>query len=213
MRNLGYKLGISLGMPVESAIKLGGAFMRIIGISLLLCFLGAMFTMIYAPLKSMLDGAPKGMWPSFFTKRNEHDMPQNAMWLQAAVICIIIASISFFGKTLGTFYEILQLLSNIAQSIPYMFIVAAFPAFRKKEDLNHDYKIFKSTPLAIAISTISSLTIAIAVLFTIFEPVLSATDKDGTFKTTCMLVAPILFFIIAFSVFNSYKKRSEIEKN
>ena len=210
MRNLGYKLGLSMGMPVESALKIGSAFMRIVGISLLFCFLGAMFTMVYAPLKTLLDGAPKDMWPSFLTKKNERNMPQNAMWMQALIICLIIAIISIFGKGLANFFEILQLLSNIAQSIPYIFIVAAFPAFRRNENLNHEYKVFKSTPMAILVSTISFLVISVAVLFTILEPALSKEQANGQFQTLCMLIFPIVFFAIAFIIFNSYKKRNKL---
>ena len=207
MRNLGFKLAQSFGGSLETCIATGKIFMRIVGLSMALGFLGALFTLIYSPIKTLIDGAPEKMWPSFLTKMNKANMPQNALWLQAAVVCTIVAIIALFGKALKTFFEVLQLLSNIGQCIPYIFIIAAFPAFRKNDSLDHEYTILKSKTTATVVSIISAITITVAVIFTMLDPALSKTDKDGMFKTLCMLIFPAVFFIFAFLIFNSYKKR------
>lgn len=58
MRNLGYKIGICFGMSPTDAASLGATFMRIMGLSMFLSFIGAFFTISYAPLKTIVDGAP-----------------------------------------------------------------------------------------------------------------------------------------------------------
>ena len=208
MRNLGYKLGLCLNMSQEGAINLGMIFMRGLGLSMLLSFFGALFTLIYSPIKSLLDGAPKNMWPSFLYKKNKADMPSKAMWLQAVIICSLIAIISFSVKDMRGFFEILQLLSNIAQCIPYIFIIASFSAFRRNDSLNHEYTIIKSKSAAVAVSILSSLIVTAATVFTAFEPVIVGKDPDRVFKTSCMIIAPVAFFIISFIIFSLYKKRA-----
>ncbi len=208
MRNLGCKLGLAFGASQESALALGKLFMRIVGLSMLLGFLGAIFTLIYSPVKTLIDGAPKKMWPESFMEKNKADMPHKAMWTQALIVCTLIAIISFFGKALGSLFDLLQLLSNIAQCIPYIFMIAAFPAFRKNDDLDHSYTIFKSKSTATIVSTFSFIIITIATIFTIIEPAIKK-EEDGLFKTIFMIIAPVAFFIIAFLIFSSYKKRLE----
>ncbi len=207
MRNLGYKLGIGFGMSPDSALALGQFFMRVVGLSMLLGFFGAVVTLIYAPLKTLIDGSPKHMWPEIFYEKNKFDMPQKALWIQATAICVMVGIMSFFGKAMGMFFEVLQLLSNVGQCIPYVFIIASFPAFRKNDSFNHDYTLFKTKKSAIFVSTLSYIVVSLGTIFTIFEPIL--TNAEGAvFKTSSMIISPAIFFIIAFLVFNSYKKRT-----
>ena len=200
MRNLGFNLAQGFGGSLETCVATGKLFMRFVGVSMALALFGCLFTLIYSPLKTLLDGAPKNMWPSFLMKKNKADMPQNALWLQAGIICTLIATVSFFGKALKTFFEVLQLLANVGLCFPYIFIIMAFPAFRKNDSLNHDYTIFKSKTTATLVSLISATTITLATMFTIFEPILSKADKDGMFKTLCMLIFPGLFFVASFLI-------------
>lgn len=207
MNNLGYKLGLGLGFSTEAALNLGKTFMRFVGLTMLLGFAGALFTLIYSPIKSLLDGAPKKMWPEFLMKKNKADMPANAMWIQTLIVCVLFGLISFLGTAAKSFYEILQLLSNVTQCATYIFIIASFPAFRRNESFNHDYTIIKSKSSAIVISTISYIIISLATIFTIIEPVLDKNNKDGTFQTLTMLISTTVFLLLSVVIFNSYKKR------
>ena len=211
MNNLGTKLGLALGMGAQQAAGMGAMFMRIMGLSMLLCFCGALFTLIYSPLKTLLDGAPKNMWPKAMTMKNKYDMPQNAMWMQAAVVCVLIISTSFVGKDAKALFDVLQLLSNVGQCLPYLFIIASFPAFRRKDELNHEYKIFKTNFSVDIVCLISFLVILFGTISTIFQPVL-AKEENGVFQTCWMLLAPVIFISIAFIIFYFYKKR-EAESN
>lgn len=206
MQNLGYKLGLALGMPIESASNLGSIFMRIVGVSIFFSFLGALFTIVYSPLKTLFDGSPKGLWPSNLTKKNNANMPQNAMWIQAAVVCLILAIIPFVSKDIASFFDILQLLTNVAQSLAFILIIAAFPAFRKNENLNHDFKIFKNNGVIYFVTTISLLVLSFATIFTIIEPVIIKAP-GGLSKTMMMIMSPVVFLIIALLIFKSYKNR------
>lgn len=207
MNNLGYKLGLGLGFSEEAALGLGKTFMRFVGLTMLSGFSGALFTLIYSPIKTLLDGAPKKMWPAFFTKENKANMPANAMWIQTLIVCVLVAIFSVLGTAAKSFYEIIQFLSNVSQCITYVFIIASFPAFRRNDKLNHNYTIFKSKASAIAISTISYILVSLATIFTMIEPILDKSNKDGTFQTLTMLLLMAIILISSVIIFNLYKKR------
>ena len=62
-------LGVTLGhTPWISRRKrrprLGIWFARITGLSMFLAYTGAFFTLIYSPLKAIIQGTPKALWPA-----------------------------------------------------------------------------------------------------------------------------------------------------
>lgn len=65
------------------------------------------------------------------TKLNKVGVPAHAMWMQAILVCVLIFLISFGGGEAKTFYTILTDMSNVATSFPYLFLIAAFPLFKK----------------------------------------------------------------------------------
>ena len=71
------------------------------------------------------------------TKLNKHGIPEFAMWMQALLVCILIFLISFGGGQAKSFYTILTDMSNVSTSFPYLFLVGAFPVFKKKDLSNH----------------------------------------------------------------------------
>lgn len=59
-------------------------------------------------------------------------MPANAMWLQAIIVCVIIFLVAFGGSAAQRFYLILTDMANVSTSFPYLFLVGAFPFFKKR---------------------------------------------------------------------------------
>lgn len=69
MRNLGYELGMTFGMRQASAITLGLWVARFVGFSMFLALTGAFFTLTYSPLKTLIEGSPKKLWPGICSFR------------------------------------------------------------------------------------------------------------------------------------------------
>ena len=91
---------------------------------------GSMTVLIYSPLKTILLGSPKRLWPEKLSKLNSRKMPAFAMWMQAIVMGIIIFGVSFGGKSAQQFYTVLTDMNNITSSVPYLFLILAFPFFQ-----------------------------------------------------------------------------------
>ncbi|MGQ7173011.1 glutamate/gamma-aminobutyrate family transporter YjeM, partial [Escherichia sp. R-CC3] len=78
MKSLGVTLGNALHLSPEASLSLGVWFARITGLSMFLAYTGAFFTLCYSPLKAIIQGTPKALWPEPMTRLNAMGMPSIA---------------------------------------------------------------------------------------------------------------------------------------
>ena len=205
MNNLGYQLGLGFGMSQASALTLGAWVARFVGLSMFLALAGAFFTLTYSPLKTLIQGSPKEIWPGKFGELKD-GMPVNAMIVQAVIVIVMILAVSFGGEDAAAFFSILVLMTNVAMTIPYMFLSAAFPAFKKKQldgKIEKPFMVYKSYSIALIASIIVTVFVGFANVFTIIEPALS-----GNMLNTIMMIAgPVVFAIIAFILYTVYERK------
>ena len=204
MGNLGYSLGMALHLGIPTAKILYSIFARFIGLSMFLALLGAFFTIIYAPIKQLIEGTPKEVWPKSWAKVDKNNMPRNAMIVQCIVVVAIILISSFGGDTASKFFNYLILMSNVAMTIPYIFIALAFISFKKKESIVKPFVVFK-THLSTKIWTIIVIiTVTFANIFTIIQPVLTTGDYTAMIF---QIAGPIVFTIAALLLYDRYEKK------
>ncbi|SHH47682.1 Amino acid transporter [Clostridium collagenovorans DSM 3089] len=205
MNNLGYQIGMAFGASQQVAIQIGNWIARFVGLSMLLALTGAFFTMTYAPLKQLIEGSPKGLFPEKFAKLN-NGIPVNAMIVQATVVIVIILLVSFGGKSVSKFFDVLVAMTNIAMTVPYMFLSAAFIFFKRKEEIQKPFEIFKGKTFPIVVSVIVTATVGFANVFSIIEPAM-----NGDIATTIWSIAgPIIFSVVALLMFRRYEKNKSI---
>ena len=191
-------------MSASGAEILGTWFARYIGLAMFLALTGAFFTLIYSPLKQIIEGTPKEIWPTSWTKTDKNGMPVKAMWIQCAVVVAIIAISSFGGDTAAMFLDYLILMSNVAMTIPTIFLAIAFISFKKNDDIEKPFVIFKNKTFAFVCGGIVIFTVGFANVFTIIQPAIEA----GDFVSTIFQIAgPIVFSIVALVLFNNYEKK------
>lgn len=207
MANLGNALGQAFGASEATCIAMGHGMARFVGASMFLALSGAFFTLMFAPLKQMIEGTPKELWPG---KMGEikNGMPINAMWIQAAIVCVMIAAVSFGGDNMSKFFDILVAMTNVAMTLPYMFLAFAFPAFKKKKEIHKPFEVFKTTGSAVIWTTVVMLTVGFANFFCIIEPAI-----NGDMPTTLWSVAgPIFFAVVAFVMYIVYESKTKNKK-
>nr|WP_157059801.1 glutamate/gamma-aminobutyrate family transporter YjeM [Levilactobacillus hammesii] len=193
MRNLGDVLGESLGLSAATSTTIGLWFARYTGLGMFLAYSGAFFTLTYSPLKTLILGTPKSMWPKKFTVLNENDMPSYAMKLQCAVVIVIILLASFASTDASAFYNILTLMANVSMTLPYLFLVYAFPKFKHNHDIQKPFEVYKSPAWTTVISWVVFIVVLGANTFTLIQPIL---ENDDIQSTIWMLVGPILFGLL-----------------
>lgn len=208
MNNLGYELGLAINTSTDTALAIGHGFARFTGLSMFLAYLGAFFTLIYSPLKTIIEGTPKGLWPDKMVEENDKGMPAFAMWIQCVIVVVILALVSFGGKDAQSFYNVLTLMVNVSMTIPYLFLTGAFPAFKQKKDIEHSINIFKTKTQYMVSTIIVMVVIGFANIFTIIEPLFR---EDGPVwgDTLWQIAGPIIFSIIALLLFKRYEKNKE----
>lgn len=215
IKNLGVRLGEVFGLSPKGVEIMGTWFARYIGLAMFLALLGAFFTLIYSPLKQLIEGTPKEIWPEKWTAINENGMPVNAMWMQCiAVVTIIIIAVITGGKS-SSFLDYLILMGNVAMTIPTMFLAIAFIYFKKNDSITKPFIFFKSKIVAAIWAIIVTCTVGFANIFTILQPAIETKDYVST---GFQLAGPIVFGLIAFFLISRYEKRygrnkDSIDKN
>lgn len=205
MRNFGVQLGNAMGLSQSVSLQIGIWVARFVGLSMLLALSGAFFTLTYSPLKTLMSGAPKEIWPARLGEM-EDGMPKRAMYLQAGIVIVIILLVSFGGRGAKEFFRILVLMTNVAMTIPYLFLAGAYPKFKKKQlsgEVDKAYVFFKSYGVAIFVAIIICAMVGFANLFTIIEPAISG----NIFDTVMMIAGPLAFSIIGLILYKIYEKK------
>lgn len=200
MKNLGYQLGISLGLSTSIAITIGNIIARIVGLSMFLALLGAFFTLAYSPLKQLIEGTPKKLWPKGLAEI-EDGMPKKAMKVQCIIVVVFILVVSFGGEGASEFFNKLVLMTNVAMTLPYVFISAAFISFKKK-DIKRPYEVYKSKGITILFTVLVTAIVVFANFFTIIEPAI-----NGNISSTIWMIAgPTIFTVAALALYSRYEK-------
>ena len=205
MRNLGFELGRAFGMADTYSITLGMWIARFVGLSMFLALTGAFFTLTYSPLKTLIEGSPKEIWPGRFSEIRD-GMPINAMKVQAIIAIVIILIVSFGGSNGKAFFNLLALMTNVAMTVPYIFLSGAFPAFKKKQlegKVEKPFVVFKTYGSAIFVSVIVTIVVGFANVFSVVEPALGGRSLDTIF----MIAGPVAFSIVALILYYMYESR------
>lgn len=202
MSNLGYQLALAFGAGAAVATTAGAMVARFMGLSMFLALTGAFFTLTYAPLKQIIEGTPKELWPGKMGEMKD-GMPVNAMWIQCGIAVAMIILVSFGGEGAAQFFTKLTLMTNVAMTIPYMFISGAFASFKKKDSIEKPFVIFKSKAIGIAAAVVVTFTVGFANFFTIIEPAMNGNVAD----TVWMIVGPLFFSMVALAMYGNYEKK------
>ncbi|MEF9959853.1 MAG: glutamate/gamma-aminobutyrate family transporter YjeM [Niameybacter sp.] len=203
MQNLGYTLAIGFGLAEATSLAIGMWVARLVGLSMFLALTGAFFTLIYSPLKQLIEGTPAGIWPKRFTE-TKNNMPAYAMRFQATLVIILILVVSFGGDNASALFNKLVTMTNVAMTIPYMFLAIAFPFFKKKEHIVKPFAIYKSYGVSLVASIIVTITIGFANIFSIIEPGLA---KGYWIDTLFAGGGPVIFAIVALLLYHNYESK------
>ncbi len=203
MSNFASAFGRAFGASEAAQVALAHGFARVYALIMLLALMGAMFTLVYSPLKQLIDGTPKELWPGKMGEIAEDGMPKNAMWIQCAIVCVMVLLVSFGGDTMQQFFVILTAMVNVGMTIPYMFISFAFPKFKKMDGIDRSFVVYKSQKSANFWGYVVTLTLLFANIFAIIQPAL-----DGDIKTTLWsLSGPVIFGSVAWIIYTRYENR------
>ena len=205
---LGVTMGDALGWSHGAALTFGLIMTRIVAFAQTLGFLGALFILLYSPIKAFILGSNPDLWPKKLTKLNKAGMPANAMWLQAIIVSIIVFLVAFGGNAAQQFYLILTDMANVSTCFPYIFLIGAFPFFKAKKNLDRPFVVFKNRFWTDVLVCFVELILIVGIVFTFVQPLLQK-DYQTAFWT---LAGPIFFAIVALVFYQISAKRHHVEE-
>lgn len=208
MSNLGYEFGTHIGLGSAAAITLGEWLARFTGFDMFILYMGAFFVLIYSPLKSFVLGTPKDFWPAKVTKLNKHGMPAYAMWVQAIVVIVLILIVDMGGKNAKALYNVLTLMANVSTTVPYLFLVGAYPFFNLNKDIEKPYLFYKNKTAMWTVSIIVFLVLAFAIIFTLIQPIVEGAYTDALWT----IIGPVVFGLVGFILYYRYEHKNKIAK-
>lgn len=214
MEELGAQLGVAIGLKQEGALQLSRIFSGITGLSMVMAYTGAFFVYFYSPLKQVIEGTPRNLWPAFMLKE-KNDIPVGAIYAQCTVVVLMIAFNAFGGAMAKDLMNRLVMMANVAMTLPYLFIAIAYFFFRKNREIEKPFLLVRSNKIAMIMAVIVVLFVGMANLFIVFEPLLMAFQSADRSQigaalryTVGMAIGPILFAGLGYMLYQVSLKRN-----
>lgn len=201
MRQQGLTFAQVFHLSATQTFWLTQLLVRFTAMTILCSYLGLLASIIYLPLRTLLEGIPETYLPIRWTTKNTHGIASTALKIQCIFItlCIILITLDFGYVHL--LYNQLTIMTNISRSLPYLIVAGAYPLF------NHAHQI-KTTKKAWIISTCVIISITLAILMQLYEKI-----QAGEISHAVSLIGgPILFAWIANRIYQR-KDRLSIKES
>ncbi|GAB2027448.1 glutamate/gamma-aminobutyrate family transporter YjeM [Lactovum odontotermitis] len=218
IQTLGERVAQALGITGSTASIIGGIFARYIGLSMLLAYMGAFFTLTYSPVKQLITGTPKKLWPECLSKLSKDGMPKFAMLVQFIIVTIIVI-LKYITQQGGAtqFYQILTYMANVSMTLPYILIVIAYWYFKNNVNIEKPIVYFKSHAVVTFLTVVVLIVVIGANFMTIIQPLVdyfmlpasaqSAALGGTVTSVVSMIGGPLLFGIIAYIMMRRYRSK------
>jgi amino acid transporter len=205
MTELGRQLGFAFNLSTTAAGGLGKFFAHFTGLAMFLTYSGAFFALTYSPLKQLIEGTPSKLWPKVLLKE-KNGVPYNALWVQAGLVIVFISLNAFGGDGAEAFFQKLVSATNVAMSIPYIFLTIAYYFFRNNQSIEKPFTVYKTKAVWFFAVIIVTIVLGFANFFAIFSPVI-VNGIGGLEDTITYISGPIVFTIIALVLYTFYQRR------
>lgn len=197
---------------------------NIVGLILFLSSAGSVVLWASAPVKIFFSECPKGILPKKITEIDSNGTPVRALYLQAAVVTVLLL---IPGLNIGEIDVFLKFLINMTAStalLPVLFFVVAYINLRvNHEDMPRSFRLSKSPIIGIACGVILLILFSITFFISIIpEPsiILAAlrgeTLGDGVvhplFSILYQVGGVILFLGFAWILWSKYEKKQKLIK-
>lgn len=95
-------------------------------------------------------------------------------------------------------------MANVSMTLPYLLLIIAFPFFKSKAHLDRPFVIFKYRQSTLLATGVVLLVVTFATIFTIIQPDI---DNGDWSSTLWMVGGPLFFSLLAWGIYESYRRR------
>ncbi|MGM0239372.1 amino acid permease [Enterococcus sp. AZ103] len=200
-------LAVSFNFSNSQTALLYQIFIRYTAFTLFVAYLSLLSSITFGPLKSLIQGTPKEIWPKKFVSLNSNQMPVNALWLQAMLVALVILTLSLNNQFLGNLYNQLTYMTNVARSIPYFVVAISFPFFIRKNIVSDHERLIQNKKTNYLLSISVCLCILLAIGFQIYQPFKLGNYVDGF----SLIIGPIIFVFLSRLLYQRFERRQALQ--
>ena len=112
----------------------GDLVVRLFALIFLVTSVAAYVVWIESPLRAMFSEVPQGTFPEILTRQDQKGGFTQALWIQAAVVIVLIAIPLIGLESIDAFFRLVTDLTALSLVIPYLILSAAYVVYRQKND-------------------------------------------------------------------------------
>lgn len=191
----------------------GKIIIRIYALILTITSVAAYIVWMESPLRALFSEVPEGAFPKVLTKQEEDGTLKNALWIQCAVVVVLIVVPLFGMGGLDAFFNTLTDLSALSSVPAYAMLAIAFFAFRLKNKKS-EFTAFKSKAFALVVAGLAILLAVLGYIGAGLDYVVWAESaKEATILTIKTYGGPILLIAVGYLLrvwcLKNYAKKQE----
>lgn len=184
----------------------GIVVVRIFAFIFLVTSIAAYVVWIESPLRAMFSEVPQGTFPEILTRRDSQDRFTHALWIQAAVVIVLIAIPLIGLESIDAFFRLVTDLTALSLVIPYLILAAAYLVFRQKNDPG-PFTLLPSKKLALSVAG-GTVMISIAAFFGAgIDYYVDAESTGEAVKSILMTYGGPIFLIALGYGFTHFRKK------
>lgn len=176
----------------------GKIVIRIYALILTITSVAAYIVWMESPLRALFSDVPEGAFPKVLTKQEEDGTLKNALWIQCAVVVVLIIVPLFGMGGLDAFFNMLTDLSALSSVPAYAMLAIAFFAFRLKNKKS-EFTAFKSKTFALIVAGIAIFLAVMGYIGAGLDYVVWAeSSKEAVILTLKTYGGPILLIVVGY---------------
>ena len=167
---------------------------QILAFGIALSVLGALVLYIVQPVKMLFGYSEPGIFSDKFMKKNQYDVPEEAILFQAVLITALLAGVNLFSAV-ETIYNVLVTMTALTSLFPYVLLFAAYIKIKKeKEDKPELYQMTTNKKWGCFLGYSELVICGIAIVCSAL-PVMSTTGENIIYEIE--LIGGALFVLLS----------------
>lgn len=147
-------------------LGIGSWLIRVVALGVSVSILGATVIYIASPVKMLFGSVPEGIFSKKLTKMNEVGIPKKAVYLQTAIVTLLLIATSLFPGV-DTIYNILVTMTALTALFPYVILILAYITIKKKGLIKDPVYVFHHNKnFCINVARIVLILCIIGIIFT-----------------------------------------------
>lgn len=201
-----HSLGRLFQLTSSQSELLYQVYIRYTAFTMFAAYLSLLSSITYGPLKSLIQGTPKELWPQKWVLLNKQQMPAKALWVQSWLLALCIFVLSLNHSFVADLFNQLTYMTNVSRALPYFIVAMSFPFFLKKGMVQPQELLVQRKQVNYGLSFSVCACIFLAIAFQVYEPL-----KVGNYLNfLTLIVGPLLFAGLASWIYQRFERKQAI---